>query len=253
MRLEARSEHDVRDRTRSSASAGPRDRLAPHCVETPLFSRRGRRRGGGLPVSDGRRGARQRSRHSPATSSGGPSAHESPSRLPPRRGDRPSRQSSSRRAGSPRQQWTRPAGLPPARSERPPRQRARRLRPPPDRARPVPGKGADVGRRLPDGHDERILAGKELCSAPNRVLGMVRSVVADEQWTVPVRGRGMVDVISRGHDVIVASRARPDHGHRCPYPGYAAASCRSTAGSSTWRGSRISRAITSRWIWEVPS
>ena len=35
--------------------------------------------------------------------------------------------------------------------------------------------------------------------------------------TVTIRGRGAVDVISRGHDVIVASRAPPHHGHKRPY------------------------------------
>jgi hypothetical protein len=42
-------------------------------------------------------------------------------------------------------------------------------------------------------------------------------VVADEQWTGAIRGLGPVNVVSRGHDLIVASGTQPDHGHKRPY------------------------------------
>jgi hypothetical protein len=58
------------------------------------------------------------------------------------------------------------------------------------------GKGADVGRRLPHGHDERIPAGKEAGSAPDRVLGMLGSVVRDQQWTVVIHRRKAINVLS---------------------------------------------------------
>jgi hypothetical protein len=75
--------------------------------------------------------------------------------------------------------------------------------------RRVPGEGAELGGRPPRRQDERLPVAEQTRRAPDRVLRVVRSVVTDQQRAVTIRGRRVVDEISRCHERIVAGPPGP--------------------------------------------